>query len=52
MREEPWKFIEKSIFGIADVEETDERRMLGVTGIGGCGKTQIILKFLKVHRDK
>jgi hypothetical protein len=52
MREEPWNFIEKSIFGTENAEETHERRILGVTGIGGCGKTQIILKFLRVHQDK
>jgi putative protein kinase ArgK-like GTPase of G3E family len=52
MREEPWKFIEKAIFGTRSLEEMHEQIILGVTGIGGCGKTQIILKFLRVHRDK
>ncbi|KIM26748.1 hypothetical protein M408DRAFT_57060, partial [Serendipita vermifera MAFF 305830] len=42
MRKEPWEFIEKAAFG---TEEVDGLRMLAVTGIGGCGKTQIILKF-------
>jgi putative protein kinase ArgK-like GTPase of G3E family len=52
MREEPWKFIEKSIFGTGAPDEVHKQKILGVTGIGGCGKTQIILKFLRVHRDK
>ncbi|KIM24547.1 hypothetical protein M408DRAFT_331759 [Serendipita vermifera MAFF 305830] len=28
---------------------SDEPRILVVTGLGGCGKTQLILKFMRVH---
>ncbi|KIM26166.1 hypothetical protein M408DRAFT_197100 [Serendipita vermifera MAFF 305830] len=49
MRKEPWEFIEKALFG---GEETDERRMLVVTGLGGCGKTQIVLKFMRQYKEK
>ena len=49
MRDGPWNFIERSILGPRD---TPGRRMLVVTGIGGCGKTQLILKFMHHHRSK
>jgi hypothetical protein len=43
--------MEKIIFGANDSGYTG-RRMLAVTGMGGCGKTQIVLNFLRVHRQK
>ena len=49
MREKEWKFIEGAIFGPRSLEQVGVQRMLAVTGMGGCGKTQIILKFLWVH---
>jgi hypothetical protein len=52
MRKEPWEFIEKAIFGIGSSGESEGPRMLVVTGMGGCGKTQIILKFMWVHASK
>jgi GTPase SAR1 family protein len=52
MRKEPWEFIEKAMFGVQGVAGTDGPRMLVVTGMGGCGKTQLILKFIQVHKNK
>jgi hypothetical protein len=51
MRKGPWDFIEKTILG-AKNSEAPCPRMLVVTGIGGCGKTQIVLKFMRVHAKK
>jgi GTPase SAR1 family protein len=52
MRKKPWEFIEKAMFDVQDVTDDDEPRMLVVTGMGGCGKTQLILKFIQVYKDK
>jgi GTPase SAR1 family protein len=49
MRKEPWEFIEGVILGTHDAEDPNQRRILVVTGLGGCGKTQIIRKFIQVH---
>ena len=52
MRKEPWDFVEKAMFDVRDDVDVDEPRMLVVTGMGGCGKTQLILKFAQVHKNK
>jgi hypothetical protein len=52
MRKEPWEFVEKAVFSTRGPEQVDGPQMLVVTGMGGCGKTQIILKFLWVHEKK
>ena len=52
MRKEPWKFVENALLGLDSQEKRDEQRMLVVTGIGGCGKTQLMIKFLRVHSSK
>jgi hypothetical protein len=52
MRKKPWEFMEKVLFGVDDYEDIEGPRMLAMTGMGGCGKTQIVLKFLRVHREK
>ena len=49
MRTEPWNFINRAMLGQRDSEDVDGNRMLVVTGMGGCGKTQLMLKFMKVH---
>jgi GTPase SAR1 family protein len=49
MRKKPWEFVEKAMF---DVRDLDKPRMLVVTGMGGCGKTQLMLKFIQVHKNK
>jgi hypothetical protein len=65
MRKKEWEFIEEVILGSdgsdydsgqdGDDDDDDEmvrRKMLAVTGIGGCGKTQLVLKFIRVHKRK
>jgi hypothetical protein len=52
MRKKPWEFMDKALFGSDDSEDIEGPRMLAVTGMGGCGKTQIVLKFLRVYRQK
>jgi predicted ATPase len=53
MRKKPWDFIERAVLGAGeDDREQDGPRMLVVSGIGGCGKTQIIVEFLRVHARK
>jgi GTPase SAR1 family protein len=52
MRKKPWEFIEKAMFDVRDDADDGEPRMLVVTGMGGCGKTQLILKFIQVHKNK
>ena len=52
MREGPWNFIKKALLGPRSHEDVDGPRMLVVTGMGGCGKTQIMLKFMKEHKSE
>jgi hypothetical protein len=52
MRKGPWEFIENAIFDADESKGTEGPTMLAVTGMGGCGKTQIILKFLRVYQQK
>jgi putative protein kinase ArgK-like GTPase of G3E family len=52
MRKEPWEFIERAMFGAAASDMVNRPRMLAVTGIGGCGKTQIVLNFMEVYENK
>ena len=49
MRKEPWNFINRVMLGPRGSEDVDGNRILAVTGIGGSGKTQLMLKFMKVH---
>ena len=51
MRKEPWDFVKKIILEPKNSEE-DGPRMLVVTGMGGCGKTQLVLKFMKVYESE
>jgi putative protein kinase ArgK-like GTPase of G3E family len=45
-------FIRGAIFGTGGLDETTGRKILAVTGIGGCGKTQIIRKFIEEYGDQ
>jgi hypothetical protein len=51
MRREPWDFMEKATLGV-EPEKLDRPRMLAITGIAGCGKTQLVLKFISVHESE
>lgn len=50
-RKQPWEFMEKVIFS-EEEEEEEEPTMLAITGMGGCGKTQLVLKFMREHKAK
>ncbi|KIM24489.1 hypothetical protein M408DRAFT_75716, partial [Serendipita vermifera MAFF 305830] len=52
MRREPWEFIEKILLHSSNPDDADEPKILVITGIGGCGKTQLMLKFMKEYRSK
>jgi GTPase SAR1 family protein len=52
MRKKPWQFVEKAILGVGSSEEGNVPRMLVVTGMGGCGKTQLILQFAHENKDQ
>ncbi|KIM20565.1 hypothetical protein M408DRAFT_333927 [Serendipita vermifera MAFF 305830] len=52
MRKEPWNFIEKALLSERDIRDINGPRMLFVTGIGGCGKTQLMLRFMKEHKSR
>ena len=50
MRKEPWEFISGIMLDPRSHEDADESKMLVVTGMGGCGKTQLMIKFMKDHK--
>ncbi|KIM27338.1 hypothetical protein M408DRAFT_24562, partial [Serendipita vermifera MAFF 305830] len=52
MRKKPWEFIERVIFSQRDSTDADGPRMLFLTGIAGCGKTQLMLRFMKEHKSR
>ncbi|KIM27322.1 hypothetical protein M408DRAFT_311186 [Serendipita vermifera MAFF 305830] len=52
MRKEPWEFIEKVLLSERGISDIDGPRMLLVTGIGGCGKTQLMLRFMKEYKSR
>ncbi|KIM27345.1 hypothetical protein M408DRAFT_24574 [Serendipita vermifera MAFF 305830] len=52
MRKKPWKFLEKVLLSEGDSRSIAGSRMLFVTGIGGCGKTQLMLRFMTEYRSR
>ena len=52
MRKEPWEFLENAVFNSDDTDEDRAQRMVVLTGIGGCGKTQLALKFMDVYKSR
>ena len=49
MRKVPWDYVIKVLLVSRIPEEANGSRMLVVTGMAGCGKTQLMLKFMKTH---
>jgi putative protein kinase ArgK-like GTPase of G3E family len=49
-RKVPMEFIEKALFEGNGRIKSGSKRIV-VTGIGGCGKTQLIRKFIEKYRD-
>ncbi|KIM24464.1 hypothetical protein M408DRAFT_75869, partial [Serendipita vermifera MAFF 305830] len=52
MRKKPWEFIEKILLGPRCQNDIDGPRILFITGIGGCGKTQLMLRFMRENKPK
>ncbi|KIM26170.1 hypothetical protein M408DRAFT_197123 [Serendipita vermifera MAFF 305830] len=52
MRKEPWEFVKRTLLRNGDMEPVNRPRKLIVTGIGGCGKSQLLLKFMKDHKSE
>lgn len=50
MRREPW---DKLVAGMVDAEASqDGQRVLVISGMGGCGKTQLVIRFTTEHRSR
>jgi signal recognition particle GTPase len=58
MRDQPWKQIVDGILpNIAYTEKAEkgppiEQKIMIISGLGGCGKTQLVTKFAHEYRDK
>jgi len=50
-RKAPMEFIEQALFGQNGRIKLGSKRVV-VTGIGGCGKTQLVRKFVENHSDQ
>jgi GTPase SAR1 family protein len=50
-RKTPMEFIEKAVFEQNGSVKLGSKRIV-VTGIGGCGKTQLVRKFVEIHGDR
>jgi putative protein kinase ArgK-like GTPase of G3E family len=50
-RKEAMEFVEKVLFK-QDGTIKQGSKIIVVTGIGGCGKTQLIRKFVELHGDR
>jgi GTPase SAR1 family protein len=44
-------FMEKALFRRNGIIKPGSKRIV-VTGIGGCGKTQLVRKFVEIHGDR
>jgi hypothetical protein len=51
LRKEPWDRIVRTIIGDEDMEAQGQR-ILVISGLGGCGKTQLAIKFAKVFGSR
>lgn len=52
MRKDAWEFISMNLLERNRPYNANEPRILVVTGIGGCGKTQLMLKFMTEHEGR
>lgn len=49
MRQVPWTKMTTKLIG----EGMDqEQRILVLSGLGGCGKTQLVIRFIKEYKEK
>jgi hypothetical protein len=51
LRKEPWDRIVQTVIGEEDMEAQGQR-ILVISGLGGCGKTQLAIKFAKVFGSR
>ncbi|PVF92033.1 FabD/lysophospholipase-like protein [Serendipita vermifera] len=51
LRKEPWDKIVRTIMGEEDTE-VQGQRILVISGLGGCGKTQLAIRFAKVFGNR
>jgi hypothetical protein len=49
MRDEPWS---RLTTGLSDQNIGQGQVVMVVTGLGGCGKTQLVTKFAHEHNDR
>lgn len=52
MREQVMKEMKHALLEGPSDEQHDGARILVLSGMGGCGKTQMTLKFARDHEDK
>lgn len=52
MPKEPWEFVKTTLLRNGVMEPVNRARMLIVAAIGGCGKSQLLLKFMKDHKSE
>jgi hypothetical protein len=50
MRKEPWEKMTRGLLGNA--AEEDEQRIMIISGMGGCGKTQLVIRFMKEFKKR
>jgi GTPase SAR1 family protein len=50
MRKEPW---EKMMRGLISEDTTqEEQKIMVISGMGGCGKTQLVIRFTKEFKSR
>jgi KaiC/GvpD/RAD55 family RecA-like ATPase len=52
MREDPWKTLVDGLLSPPNCDAVDEQRVMVISGMGGCGKTQMALKFAHEHQER
>jgi tetraacyldisaccharide-1-P 4'-kinase len=50
MRREPWEKMKRGLLG--DNTEEEEQRIMVISGMGGCGKTQLVIHFAKEFKRR
>ncbi|KIM24302.1 hypothetical protein M408DRAFT_27138 [Serendipita vermifera MAFF 305830] len=52
MRHGPWEFVKNAICDPENEQDSVQQRFLLITGMGGCGKTQLVRKFIEEYRHR
>jgi GTPase SAR1 family protein len=48
MRREPWEKMKRGLLG----DNSEEQRIMVISGMGGCGKTQLVIRFTKEFKRR